>query len=167
MKSNLFWEKISYEQHQWIICVSQIRKWLCLSSGYKVATQNFLAACVCGTTRKEQGTGSKKDWHVRSELIPGSLNAVAPLVQHSKIVFPLLYIKLGIMKQFAKAFEKDGDRFKYIYVKFLGLTIEKLKARKDQKGNERPKLLQFYESCGTECLSGVNQFSCETQKKPN
>ena len=31
--------------------------------------------------------------------IPGSLNVLAPpLVEHSKIVFPPLYIKLGIMK---------------------------------------------------------------------
>ena len=32
------------------------------------------------------------------------------------------------MKQFVKALEKDGDCFKYICIKFPGLTIEKLKA---------------------------------------
>ena len=32
------------------------------------------------------------------------------------------------MKQFVKALEKDGDCFKYICMKFPGLTIEKLKA---------------------------------------
>ena len=66
---------------------------------------------------------------MRSELIPGSLNVLAPpLVKRSKIVFPLLYVKLGIIKQFVKAFEKDGDCFKYIRMKFSGPTIEKLKA---------------------------------------
>ena len=60
---------------------------------------------------------------VRSELIPGS-----PLVKRSKIVFPPLHIKLGILKQFVKALEKDGDYFKYIFMKFAGLSIEKLKA---------------------------------------
>ena len=66
---------------------------------------------------------------MRSELIPGSLNILAPpLVEHSKIVFPPLYIKLGIMKQFVKALEKDGDCFKYICMKFPGPSIEKLKA---------------------------------------
>ena len=40
----------------------------------------------------------KKDWTVRSELIPGSLNVLdPPLVERSKIVFPLLYVKLGII----------------------------------------------------------------------
>ena len=71
----------------------------------------------------------KKDWPARSELIPGSLNVLAPpLVELSKIVFPPLHIKFGIMKQFVKAFEKDGNCFKYICIKFPGLTIEKLKA---------------------------------------
>ena len=64
-----------------------------------------------------------------SELIPGFLNVLAPpLVERSKIVFTPLHIKLGIMKQFVKALEKDGDCFKYICMKFPGQTIEKLKA---------------------------------------
>ena len=46
----------------------------------------------------------------------------------SKHVFPTVYVKLDIMKQFVKALEKDGDCFKYICMKFPGLTIEKLKA---------------------------------------
>ena len=50
------------------------------------------------------------------------------LVERSKIVFPPLHIKLGIMKQFVKALEEDGDCFKYICMKFPSLTIEKLKA---------------------------------------
>ena len=71
----------------------------------------------------------KKDWPVRSKLIPGSLNVLAPLlVKCSKIVFPPLHIKLGIMKQLLKALEKDGDYYKYICIKFPGLTIEILKA---------------------------------------
>ena len=71
----------------------------------------------------------KRDWLVRSELIPGSLNVLAPpLVERSKIVFPPFHIKLGIMKQFVKDLEKDSDCVKYICMKFPGLTIEKLKA---------------------------------------
>ena len=66
---------------------------------------------------------------MRCELIPGSLNVLAPpLVEHSKIVFPPPHIKLGIMKQFVKTLEKDGDCFKYICMKFPGPTIEKSKA---------------------------------------
>ena len=70
----------------------------------------------------------QKDWPVRSMLTPGSFNVLAPLVERSKIVFPPLHIKLGIMKQFVKALEKDGDCFRYICMKFPNLTIEKVKA---------------------------------------
>ena len=71
----------------------------------------------------------KKDWPVRSELIPGSLNVLAPpFVEHSKIVFPPLLVKLCIMKQFVKALEKDGNCFKYICMKFPGQIIKKLEA---------------------------------------
>ena len=59
----------------------------------------------------------------------GSLSVLAPsLVGRSKIVFLPPYVKLGIMKQFVKTLEKDGDCFKYICIKFPDLTIEKLKA---------------------------------------
>ena len=71
----------------------------------------------------------RKDRPVHSELITSSLNVLAPpLVKRSKILFPPLHIKLGIMKQFVKTLEKDGDCYKYICMKFSGLTIEKLKA---------------------------------------
>ena len=49
-------------------------------------------------------------------------------IKDSKIILPPLHIKLGIMKQFVKALNKDGDCFKYICTKFPGSTIEKLKA---------------------------------------
>ena len=37
-----------------------------------------------------------------------------PLVDRSKIVFPLLYIKLGVMKQFVKALDHSGECFSHI-----------------------------------------------------
>ncbi len=39
-----------------------------------------------------------------------------------------LHIKLGLIKQFTKALDKDGDCFTYLCQAFPGLTIEKLKA---------------------------------------
>ena len=37
-------------------------------------------------------------------------------------------MKLGLMKQFVKALDKDGDCFNYIAKTFSGLSMEKLKA---------------------------------------
>ena len=42
------------------------------------------------------------------------------MVEGSKIVFLPLHIKLGIMKQFVKALNKDGGCFRYISIKFPG-----------------------------------------------
>ena len=62
-------------------------------------------------------------------MVPGEKNIQAqPLVERSKIVFPPLHIKLGVMKQFVKALNKKGTCFEYTCCKFPGLTIEKLKA---------------------------------------
>ena len=62
-------------------------------------------------------------------MVPGEKNIQAQLlVERSKIVFPPLRIKLGVMKQFVKALNKEGACFKYICSKFPGLAIKKLKA---------------------------------------
>ena len=51
-----------------------------------------------------------------------------PLVDRDRIIFPPLHIKLGLMKQFVKALNKDGSCFLYICRSFPGLSDEKLKA---------------------------------------
>ena len=43
-------------------------------------------------------------------------------------MLPPLYIKLGLMKQFVKALDKNGGCFKYLCRFFPGLSLEKLKA---------------------------------------
>ena len=45
-----------------------------------------------------------------------------------KVLLPPLHIKLGLMKQFVEALEKEGDCFKYLCVKFPAITEEKIKA---------------------------------------
>ena len=44
------------------------------------------------------------------------------------IILPPLHIKLGLMKQFVRALNKEGACFGYISNKFPGLSIEKLKS---------------------------------------
>ena len=51
-----------------------------------------------------------------------------PLVDRDRILFPPLHIKLGLIKQFTKALDKDSDYFTYLCLAFPGLTKEKLKA---------------------------------------
>ena len=112
-----FLEKISYRQHQWIICVNlkMVGFLLGLQGGYT----KFPWILCLWDSRARTEHWIQKDWPVRSMLTPGSFNVLAPpLVERSKIVFPPLHVKLGIMKQFVKALEKDGDCFRYICMKF-------------------------------------------------
>ena len=99
---------MSYKQHLRIICVDlkMIGFLLEFQSGYT----KFPCFLCSWDSRERKEHWTRKDWPVRSELIPGSLNVLTlPLVDRPKIVFPPLLIKLGIMKQFVKALEKDGD----------------------------------------------------------
>ena len=51
-----------------------------------------------------------------------------PPVDRDRILFPPLQIRLGLIKQFTKALDKDDDCFTYLCQAFPGLTMEKLKA---------------------------------------
>jgi hypothetical protein len=62
-------------------------------------------------------------------MVVGGQNVInEPLVARDGIILPPLHIKLGLMKQFVKALNKDGSCIEYIAHKLPGLTMEKLKA---------------------------------------
>ena len=72
---------------------------------------------------------SKKDWPLREELNPGSHNVLSnPLVNSNKILLPPLHIKLGLMKNFVKAMDKDGNGFQFLQQMFPRISKEKLNA---------------------------------------
>ena len=48
-----------------------------------------------------------------------------PLVSRDIIIFPLLLIKLGLMKHFIKVFDKEGKCFEYFVNSFTGISIER------------------------------------------
>ena len=58
-------------------------------------------------------------------MVVGEGNVIRePLVGRDKIILPPLHIKLGLMKQFVKALDKDGSCFAYIGRKMPGLSTE-------------------------------------------
>ena len=80
-------------------------------------------------SRNKANHWTKKEWPVRDQLNVGEKNVIAEqLVPRDKIVFPLLQIKLGLMKHFVKALDKDNDCLQYICKSFTSLSNEKLKA---------------------------------------
>ena len=71
----------------------------------------------------------QKDWPIRDTLESGMPNIIQdPIVSSNKIIFPPLHIKLGLMKQFVKALETEGECFQHIIRTLPGLSLEKIKA---------------------------------------
>ena len=59
----------------------------------------------------------RKEWRERTHKTVGEENVIAePLLDRSKIIFPPLHNKLGLVKQFVKALYKDGDIFLNTFV---------------------------------------------------
>lgn len=70
----------------------------------------------------------KKDWPKRESLTPGQKNVKnAPLVQSDDVFLPPLHIKLGLMKNFVKAMDRDGAGFLYLKEKFPKISDAKIK----------------------------------------
>ena len=79
-------------------------------------------------SRVKQDHWIKREWPSREVFIRGEKNIKnIPLVNREKILLPPLHIKLGLMKQFVKALDKEGECFKYLCTKFPRLTYEKIK----------------------------------------
>lgn len=71
----------------------------------------------------------KRDWKIRPGLQPGSHNVLAhALVDPKHVLLPPLHIKLGLMKNYVKALNKEGRAFNFLSRKFPNISDAKLKA---------------------------------------
>ena len=70
---------------------------------------------------------NQKVWPKRTLKVGEKNVRFESLVDPKKVILPPLHIKLGIMKQFVKALQKDAETFKYLSSKFLSLSEAKLK----------------------------------------
>ena len=120
-------KKISYQDHQWVICVDL--KMVNLLLGQQSGYTKYPCFICLWDSRATSEHWVRKEWPPRDGMVVGQKNVIAePLVDRDRIILPPLHIKLGLMKQFVKSLNKDGDCFKYICRKFPGVTMEKLKA---------------------------------------
>ena len=119
--------KLCYHDYKFSICVDlkMVNFLLGQQSGY---TKYPCFICLWDS-RAKQDHWKKVTWPLRENMTVGGANIInVPLVDREKIILPPLHIKLGLMKQFVKALDKDGNCFKYICRSFPGLSMEKLKA---------------------------------------
>jgi len=118
---------IQYNEHNWLVCgdLKVIGIILGLQGGY-----TKMPCFLCEfDSRAQAAHWDQKQWPPRQSLTPGSKNVMHDsLVDRSKVLLPPLHIKLGLMKQFVKALDKEGACFQYICEKFPTVTNEKIKA---------------------------------------
>jgi hypothetical protein len=63
-------------------------------------------------------------------MVVGGQNVInEPLVARDRVILPPLHVKLGLMKQFVKALNKDGLCIEYIAHKLPGVTVGKTEGR--------------------------------------
>lgn len=109
--------------HQWIICVQN--GLFAARSATRIYHVSLYCLCVEQISSKTLGAVVKlaaKSWTGDTNLLNQTL------VERKTFIFPTLYIKLGIMKDFVKALSIQGDFFKYIISVFPNLSYVKIKA---------------------------------------
>lgn len=118
---------LKYHEHNWVICVDL--KMVNFLLGQQHGFTKFPCFLCMWDSRARDKHWNQKEWPMRETLAAGMPNVQHdPIVSRDKIIFPPLHIKLGLMKQFVKALNTDGECFQYIVSTFPALSIEKTKA---------------------------------------
>lgn len=117
--------KIKYQDHKWKICgdFKIIAMILGMQGGY---TKYCCFLCEWDSrARKEHFV--RTVWPTR-KLTVGEKNVTnESLVAPKDVILPPLHIKLGLMKQFVKAMDRNGQGFAYLTTKFPRLSDAKIK----------------------------------------
>lgn len=117
---------IKYQDFKWQICgdLKVIAILLGLQGGY-----TKYCCFLCLWDSRDRGNHFvKKEWPLRSSFKPGDKNVLySPLVDPKDVILPPLHIKLGLMKNFVKAMDKEGEGFKYLTLSFPQLSEAKIK----------------------------------------
>ena len=120
-------KKIKYNEHNWMICGDL--KVISILLGQQSGFTKYPCFLCLWDSRARQEHWVRDIWPKRENFRVGEMNILhVPLVNPSKVLLPPLHIKLGLMKQFVKALDKEGDCFKYLCRTFPALSSEKLRA---------------------------------------
>lgn len=119
-------EAINYDGHKWRFCgdLKVIALVTGLQSGY---TKHCCFICLWDS-RYRGGQYARKQWPQRNDRRVGTQNiANVPLVAIESVLLPPLHIKLGIVKNFVKALNRDGPAFQILKTVFPRVSEAKLK----------------------------------------
>ena len=119
-------QKIEHQKFKWSICADF--KVIAILLGLQAGYTKFCCFLCEWDSRSRDQHYIKRDWPVRQALVPGSKNVKhEQLVDSEKNLLPPLHIKLGLMKNFVKAMDKNGEGFQYIKNKFPRISEAKIK----------------------------------------
>ena len=120
-------ETINYSKYKWQLC-GDFKMIGFLKGMQRSYTKHSCFLCLWDT-RAASEHYIRKEWPKRNQFVPGCQNVkYTPLVASENILMPPLHIKLGLVKQFVKALNKDGDAFQHIDALFPYLSDAKKKA---------------------------------------
>lgn len=141
--------KIMYEEQKWNICGDL--KVIGLLLGQQRGWTKFCCFLCEWDSRNKKEHYVQQSWTKRTTYVPGEKNiAHPPLVDPTKIYLPPLHIKLGLMKNFVKGMDKNGEGFEYIRQKFPKISDAKIKEG-IFVGPDIRKLMK--DECFDECLN--------------
>ena len=117
---------IHYSDYQWSLC-GDLKVIGILMGLQGCFTKHCCFLCLWHSRATAQYYETK-EWPKRNSYAPGVKNIHILLVNADKVLMPPLHIKLGLMKNFVKAMEKQNSNgFEFLCKKFPKLSLAKLK----------------------------------------
>ena len=121
----LLFDRIQYRKHSCKICADL--KVVALVLGLQLGYTKYSCFMCEWDSHARDVHYVTKNWPLRSSLVPGQRNVLhGPLVDPQKVIMPPVHIKLGLVKNFVKAMNKDGKGFKYLKEKFSYVSDAKI-----------------------------------------
>ncbi|KAL6464577.1 hypothetical protein MHYP_G00268940 [Metynnis hypsauchen] len=112
---------IQYSRYNWNICGDL--KVVALLLGLQLGYTKYCCFICEWDSRAKESHYCRQSWPLRKTKNV----AHKPLVEPAKIFLPPLHIKLGLMKNFVKAMNKEGEGFRYLRQMFQRISEAKIK----------------------------------------
>ncbi|XP_061419050.1 uncharacterized protein LOC133349530 [Lethenteron reissneri] len=141
-------DALKYDEYGWEVIGDF--KMVAFLMGLQGGFSKFPCYLCLWDSRDTKAHYHRRDWPQQTEFSVGRNNVKwEPLVDPRKVLMPPLHIKLGLMKQFVRAVDKESAAFKYLQDFFPKLSEAKVKAgvfvgpqiKKILELNEFPKKL--------------------------
>ena len=127
-----------------------------------MGTQSIFLFCVSGIARLLTIIYLRREWPLKQVLKRGLHNVQShPLIEPNKILLPPLDIKLGVIKNFMKAIDREGSRFAFLQKFLLKLKagiFDGLQIRELMKGPIFDEVLNKAELSFRQSLKSLTNF---------